>query len=221
MNVRMPLFFVICLVVGSGFVSAQDKKFELYGQLGFTLSEGIDVNSEEGDELGVDRLSPKSAFSYGLGGDYFLNENFTIGFNFSQEKSVLRANVADLQGVDISNMNVNNFHGLVTYNFGEEDDKMRPFVFVGLGATNYSPDTINGYKVEGATKFSTTWGAGVKYFFKNDIGFKGGVRWTPTRINTESGGLFCSTYWPWDCWTAEHSNFSHQFEFSFGVVGRF
>jgi opacity protein-like surface antigen len=221
MNVRLPLFFVFCIIVGPGFVSAQDKKFELNGQLGFTLSEGVNVDTREGDELGVERLSPKSAFSYGLGVDYYLNENFSIGFVFAREKSVLRAGVADLEGVDIANMNVNDFHGILTYNFGAEDDQIRPFVFAGLGATSYSPDSIDGNRIEGATKFSTTWGGGVKYFIREDIGIKAGVRWTPTRIGSESGGLFCSSYWPWECWTVENPNFSHQFEFSFGVVGRF
>jgi opacity protein-like surface antigen len=221
MKGKRLVLVALCLIFGSISVFAQEKRFEINGQLGFTFSEGVNINSQEDDELGVNRLSPKSAFSYGLGLDYYINENFAIGFNFAQEKSKLRAGVEDLEGVDISNMNVNNFHVIVTYNFFEEDKPLRPFVFGGLGATNYSPNTIDGNAVEGGTKFSTTWGGGVKYFTTESIGFKGGIRWTPTRIDAYDGGIYCSSYWSWNCWTPSYSNFSHQFELNAGVVVRF
>ena len=38
----------------------------------------------------------------------------------------------------IADMNVSNYHGNFVYNWGESDAKVRPFAFVGLGATNYS-----------------------------------------------------------------------------------
>lgn len=215
------LLAAFCLIVGSMPVLAQEKRYELSGQLGFTFSEGVHIESQEGDELRVERLSPKSAFSYGLGLDYYINENFAVGFNFSQEKSKLRASVEDLEGVDISSMNVNNFHFIVTYSFFEEDAPLRPFVFGGLGATNYSPNAVDDNAVDGGTRFSTTWGGGVKYFTTENLGFKGGVRWTPTRIAADDGGIYCSRYWVWECWTPSYSNFSHQFELSAGVVVRF
>ncbi|MBN2320115.1 MAG: porin family protein [Acidobacteria bacterium] len=221
MKVKHLLLAALCLVLISVPVFAQEKRFELNGQLGFTFSEGVNIESQEGDELEVERLSPKSAFSYGLGLDYYVNENFAVGFNFAQQKSKLRAGVETLEGVDIANMNVNNIHFIVTYNFFDEDEPLRPFVFGGLGATNYSPNSIDGNAVEGGTRFSTTWGGGVKYFTTENFGFKGGIRWTPTRIDAGNGGIYCSPYWPWDCWTPSYSNFAHQFELNAGVVVRF
>jgi hypothetical protein len=220
MKGRILFLIGFCFFLGSTLVFGQDKKFEINGQLGFTFSEGVDIDSQKGDELGVERLSPKSAFSYGLGLDYYLNENFAIGFNFAQERSKLRARVEDLEGVDITNMNVDNYHAILTYNFFDEDSPLRPFIFGGLGATNYSPDSIDGNAIEGGVKFSTTWGGGVKYYTTESLGFKAGMRWTPTRIN-EVDGIYCSEYWPWDCWIMSHSNFSHQFELNAGVVVRF
>lgn len=211
----------LCLIIGSAFAVAQDKKFEVNGLIGFTLSEGVDVNPQEGDELGINRISPNSSFSFSLGADYFLSEHFSIGFNYGKEKSKLRADLESLQGVDITDMNVHNYHGILTYTFGSEDSALRPFLFGGLGATKYSPDSIGNYRVEGGARFSTTWGGGVKYFTSDHLGFKAGVRWTPTRINSEASGLWCSIYWPWDCWVMSKANYSHQFELSGGIVARF
>jgi opacity protein-like surface antigen len=221
MNRRFVLAVVFGLILTSSSLLAQDKKFEINGLIGYTFSEGVDFDARQVGDLVIDRLSPKSAFSYGLGMDYFLTENFSVGFNFGQEQSKLRARVQGLEGLDLTEMDVNNFHGLFTYTFGDEDEPLRPFIFGGLGATNYSPDTIDGDRVEGGTRFSTTWGGGVKYFTGDTIGFRGGVRWTPTHISSEPGGIWCSPYWPWDCWVLEKANYSHQFELSVGVVVRF
>jgi opacity protein-like surface antigen len=211
----------VCLILGTTFTFAQEKRFEVNGLIGYTLSEGVDVNPREGDDLGISRLSPKSSFSYGLGADYLFTENFAVGFNFAQQRSKLRARVTGLEGLDITSMSVNNFHGLLTYTFGEEDEAFRPYIFGGLGATNYSPDSIEGQSVDGGTRFSTTWGGGVKYFTTDHLGFKGGIRWTPTYIKSDPAGVWCSPYWPWNCWIMSNANYSHQFELSVGIVARF
>lgn len=208
-------------MLGASWVFAQERKFEFNGLIGYTFSEGVDVNLQPDDDLKINRLSPKSAFSYGLGADYLFTENFAAGFNFGREQSTLRARVEGLQGVDITNMDVNNFHAILTYNFGEEDEPLRPFIFGGLGATSYSPDSIDGDPVEGGTRFSTTWGGGVKYFTTDHLGFRGGVRWTPTYIKSEPGGIWCSPYWIPNCWQMSESSYSHQFELNAGIIVRF
>lgn len=221
MRRKFSLAIVVCLMVGSSWAFAQERKFEFNGLIGYTFSEGVNVNPQENDEYGITRLSPKSAFSFNLGMDYLLTENFALGFNFGQEQSTLRARVKGLEGLDITDMNVNNFHGIFTYNFGEEDQPLRPYVFGGLGATNYSPGSVEGMNIEGSTRFSTTWGGGVKYFTTDHLGFRGGVRWTPTYINSESAGIWCSPYWPWHCWALSNANYSHQFEINAGIMLRF
>lgn len=221
MRRRLPILVAICLMLGSSWMFAQEKKYEFNGLIGYTLSEGVDVNPREDDPQQISRLSPKSSFSFGLGMDYLFTENFAVGFNFSQQNSTLRARVESLKGLDVTDMAVHNFHGILTYNFGEEDEALRPYVFGGLGATNYSPNDIDGDSVEGGTRFSTTWGGGVKYFTTDHLGFRGGVRWTPTYIKSEPGGIWCSSYWPGNCWLMSNANYSHQFEFNAGIILRF
>jgi hypothetical protein len=61
-------------------------------------------------------------------------------------------------------MPVYNYHAIFTYNFGESDAQARPFVFGGLGATQYKPEDANGVPVDSESQFSSTWGAGVKVY---------------------------------------------------------
>jgi opacity protein-like surface antigen len=218
---RFPILFSLCAVLGTSSLFAQENKFEINGLIGYTLSEGVDVKSPENSPFAIDRLSPKSGFSFGLGLDYFLSENLSAGFNFGQEKSEIGARIPGLKGLDLTGMNVNNYHVIITYNFGDEEGPLRPFVFGGIGATSYSPDAIEGFSVEGGVKFSTTWGGGVKYFTSDHLGFKGGIRWTPTYIKGDNTSLWCSDYTSWSCWTVEKGNHSHQFEFNIGIVARF
>ena len=221
MHRKFLILVVFCLVLGSSSVFAQDHKVEFNGLVGYTLSEGVDINPQEGDPQQISRLSPKSSFSFGLGMDYFLSENFSAGFNFGQERSKLRARVDGFEGLDVTNMDVNNYHAIFTYNFGDSKTALRPFIFGGLGATSYGPDAIEGRAIEGMTKFSTTWGGGVKFYTSDHLGIRGGVRWTPTYIKSEPGGIWCSPYWPWECWLVENANYSHQFELNAGIVIRF
>ncbi len=221
MNKKLLVLIGLCFVLTASLTFAQEKKFELNGLIGYTLSEGVDINPIDDNGDIIDRISPKSGFSYGLGLDYFVREGFSVGFNFGQERSKLRARIQGLEGVDYTNMSVNNYHALFTYNFGDEDEPLRPFIFGGFGATHYSPGTIKGNAIEGASRFSTTWGGGVKYFTNESVGFKGGVRWTPSYIKSDPAGIWCSPYWPWSCWVVENANYSHQFELNVGVIVRF
>ena len=221
MRRRLPILIILCLMVGSSWTFAQERKFEFNGLIGYTFSEGVDVVPKENDAYGISRISPENAFSFGLGMDYLLTENIAVGFNFDQEQSKLRARVEGLEGLDIADLNVNNFHVIFTYNFGEENRSLRPYLFGGLGATNYGPNSVEGNSIEGSTRFSTTWGGGVKYFTTDHLGFRGGVRWTPTHINSDAAGIWCSDYRNWGCWQPSNGNYSHQFELNAGIMLRF
>ena len=118
-------------------------------------------------------------------------------------------------------MDINNFHGIFTYNFGDEDSDIRPYLFGGLGATHYDPGNIEGNSSKSSTRFSTTWGGGVKIFTSEHFGFRGGVRWTPTYITSTSSGIWCDPWYPWVCWHVSNDQFSHQFELGGGIIARF
>jgi opacity protein-like surface antigen len=217
------ILFCLTLVLTTGLALAQDEyKIELTPYFGYTFSEGVDITAQDiGNGEAVDRLNPTSALSYGFSFDWLASENFGLGFNFSQQNSSLEGRVRPSGKRQFTDMKVRNYHGIFTYNLGDEDSVMRPFFFGGLGATQYSPAPISGNEVNGSTRFSTTWGGGVKYFFTENIGVRGTGRWTPTYIKSDPGGVWCSPWWPWSCWVVGNPNYSHQFEMSAGVTIRF
>jgi hypothetical protein len=201
---------------------AQDKKVEIIPFFGYTASGGIPVSQTEIEPgVFVDRLQTKSGASYGGLFEYYLTENWSVGFNFSQQRSALEGRITSGGTREFTDMKLNNYHGVFTYNMGDEDSVMRPYFQFGLGATQFSPDSISGQNIDSMTKFSPMFAGGVKYFFSENIGFRGGVRWIPSYIYSTSGGVWCSPWWPWSCWIIPDDHLVHQGEFSAGVVFRF
>ena len=218
MTVRILIVLSFLLAAGPAML-AQDKKIELIPFVAYTLSEGIDFNAADiGTGQIVNKLTPKSGFTYGFQVDLLAGENFAMGFLFSDQLSKLEIGLQGGGKEDLTDMNVRNYHGILTYNFGEGRDPVRPYFFGGLGATQYSPDDINGNSVESSTRFSTTWGGGVKAYASEHVGFRLGGRWTPTYINSDPAGIWCSPYWPFQCWVVNDANYSHQFQFDGGVI---
>ena len=144
MKRMLPLITGFCMIFTLSAAVAQENRFEVSGTVGYTLSNGIDVTPTDiGDGTIVDRVSPTSAFNWDVGMDVFLTEGWAVGFNFAQQRGKLRARVQGDPDIDLADMNINNYHGIFTYNFGDEDSGIRPYIFGGLGATSSSapPDS--------------------------------------------------------------------------------
>jgi hypothetical protein len=152
---------------------------------------------------------------------YLTGPNTEIGFLFDQQKSTLTA--TGTTETDIGDLTVSNYHGYFAYNFGEPEAAVRPYVLLGLGATNYGgvPFTVGGFsgETDGGTQFSGTFGAGLKLYPSQRVGVKLGARWTPTYIKSDSEGWYCDPYW--GCYVVGDPQYSNQIEFSGGLVFRF
>ena len=219
------------LVLCSSLVLAQEEKFELIIDLGYTTSSGVDINATDiGGGVIVNKVTPKSGFSYGGTFNVALAEAISAGFQFSQQLSTLEGRLQGGGKEDFADLSVYNYHGIFTFHLADQDSPLRPFFLVGLGATNYSASNAGGpvnlpepgsREVESKTKFSTTWGGGVKFFPNPGIGFEFKARWTPTYIRSDLDGVYCSPFWPWQCWIVGNDQYSHQGEFGGGVVFRF
>jgi hypothetical protein len=198
---------------------AQDYKVEFSGFFGYTLSEGFTINPVVIDGNVYSKINPTNGASYGFTFDVLASENMSIGFQYSQQRSTLEA--SGTRNVDLTDMNVNNYHGIFTYNFGDKDEMVRPFILGGLGATQYKPTDIQGNAVESSTRFSTTWAGGVKVYPDRNVGFKAMARWTPTYIKSDPAGIWCSPWWPWGCYQLVETDHSNQFELAAGITFRF
>ena len=84
-------------------------------------------------------MSLKDAFSWGLRVGFLADEHSEIGFLFNQQATEL-----ELRGtttVTLGDLNINNYHGYYAYNFGDAAAAVRPYLLVGLGATQYTEVT--------------------------------------------------------------------------------
>lgn len=210
---RRVVLAVLLLLVASA-AGAQPPKAEIGANIGYTFSEGVEV-----DGVTYNSVDPQSGLSYGLNVGFFVNRFTEIGFLMSQEQSTLIGDRTAGGDDDLVDLDVNNYHGYFAYNFGV-NPQVVPYFLFGLGATHYVTGDFNGIDVDNETKFSTTWGGGVKVFPGGKLGARFGVRWTPTYIKTDADGYWCDPYWG-GCYTYGDTDYSHQFEMSAGALYRF
>ena len=126
---------------------------------------------------------------------------------------------------DVGDQTVDNYHGYVAYNFGDSDAAIRPYVLGGLGCDalqqRSAPFSALGQtrQIDGNSKFSTTWGLGLKIYpeglYSFGLNFLG-ARWTPTYIKPSATGWWCD---PWyGCYVTGNAQYSNQFELSGGII---
>jgi opacity protein-like surface antigen len=144
-----------------------------------------------------------------------------VGFLFDEQSTRLEA--GGTTTLDIADLKVHTYHGYLAYNFGDEDATARPYILGGLGATQYGAisASVGGVQrdIGGSSKFSTTWGLGVKAFPNPKFGIRPEGRWTPTCIKSDSAGWWCNPCW--GCYVVSNAQYSNQFELSGGVTLRF
>ena len=197
-------------------VFAQNPKIEVSGLFGYTLSEGVPINSTANGVVYTD-AGPASSMTYGFTAGVYVTPNFEVEFLWSRQATQLNVvgNTKTLSG----DMNIDTYHGNLVYNFGDPEGMVRPFAFVGVGANSYSDVAFPTKTVTGLTRFSWALGGGVKVFPAKNVGFKAQARWTPTYVKTDGYGWWCDPYW--GCVPVGDAQYSHQFDMSAGVVVRF
>ena len=208
------------LVMGS--VGQAFAQAEVGFTVGWTFSDGVSGDPFIAPNLQVyDRLDPKDAFSWGFNVGIPVSPNVEVGFLFGQQMSTL---VADgTAETEVGDMSVNTYHGYFAYNFLAADSSVRPYLMFGLGATQYGSVPYVGVRgsgeIDGFTNFSTTWGAGVKGYGSEHVGFKAGLQWTPTYIKSDAAGWWCDPYW--GCYVIGDAQYSNQWTFNGGLLLRF
>src|SRR5215467_11168982 len=172
------------------------SKGEVFGTIGYTFSDGVSFSPTVAPINGLTyaRVDPKDSVSFSFGGGVFLNKNAELEFVWNHQPTKL--DVSGGTGPTLEgDMNVDNYHGNFVYNLGEGDAKLRPFVYIGIGATQYGDATFSTRTIPGITKFSWAVGAGVKSYMSPHVGIRASIRWVPTYIKTDAAGWWCDPYW--------------------------
>lgn len=209
------------LIAGIAPAYAQGK-VEVSGFVGFSLNDGVDSDPIlAGDGNIYDTIEPKDSAIYGFTVGFLVGEGAEVGFRWAQAPTTLQATGTNDR--EIGDMTLSSYHGYFAYNFGDTDAPVRPFVLIGMGATNFGSidATVAGVNrsIPGETQFSTTWAAGVKVFPNPHVGLRLAMEWTPTYIKTDSVGWWCDPYW--GCYLVGNAQYSNQFQFNGGVTVRF
>lgn len=220
---RISLVLASTLLIAA---PAAAQRVEAGMSIGYGTSEGI--TSDQRPLLGqvYDTLDVDSGFAFNFNIGYFFTDKLEAEFLFARQNSRLQADGPSATKAPISELAVYNYMGNIVYNWGERDAKMRPFVFAGIGATQYSfgefllpvagaPVAID----ESKSRFASNWGGGVKFYFTPNVGAKVMGRWTPTYLKSDPAGLWCDPFY--GCWQLVDNQYSNQFETSFGVTVRF
>jgi opacity protein-like surface antigen len=219
----------IIRVIGAGVVMVLAAapsalaQVEVSGNIGYVSSDGVTSDGIlAGDGNIYDEVNPVSGLGYHFTLGVMAGEQFEVGFLWGRQQSELE--VGGTNTVTVGDMNVDNYHGYFQYNFGDSSSKVRPFVMGGLGATKYGNvdfTRLNGQTatIDSNTRFSTTWGGGVKAYASDHLGFRAAARWTPTYIKSDAAGWWCDPYW--GCYLVSEAQYSNQFEFTGGIILRF
>ncbi|HXV62601.1 MAG TPA: hypothetical protein VEK15_18015 [Vicinamibacteria bacterium] len=213
------------LIVAVSFVAvasssfAQEKRVEVNPFFGYTLSDGVTVDPFVAGGQIYDSINPKSGMGFGIQFGVFVTEQVEVGFLWARQSSKLEAKNGT--ATEFTDMDVDNYHGIFTYNWLDESAIARPFLFGGLGVTNFAPADIGGFSIDSVSRFSSTWGGGVKVYPSQSVGFTAMARWTPNYIKSDPAGIWCSPYWFYGCYVVGDSQYANQFEMTGGVSFRF
>ena len=202
------LYCVVLLLSGA---SAQN--FELTGHLGGQFNGGLDLSTSL-----FHRIEVGNSMNYGITAGYLMGERFGLEFQWNRTHSDTVAQpLSGATGVKLFNLNQDQYMGNFVFHFTDRESKLRPFAFVGLGASDLSP---NRGSTTGATRFAAALGAGAKYNLSRHLGLRGQAKWSPTYITTTDGGYWCDPFWG-GCWVVGESHYFHEFDISGGITLRF
>lgn len=212
------LIWGLCLVASN----ASAQRIEASVNVGYGASEGITSDQrpllgEQYDTLAVDS-GASTNFSFGM----FFTEQMEGEFLWARQNSRLQAD-GPAGKLPLSELTVYNYMFNFVFNWGTREARVRPYLFGGIGATNYSfgENLLIGSTGDlgDETQFSTNWGGGLKFYVSPRVGAKVGVRWTPTYIKSEPAGIWCDPFY--GCWSLADSEYSNQFETTAGITFRF
>jgi opacity protein-like surface antigen len=220
---KKALIVAVLVLAASSAAWAQAPKVEVSALFGYSFADGVSgdpVRALNGQTY--DRVDPKDSMNFTLSGGFFVGPNAEVGFMWRRSPTTLQ--VSGTTTSDLGDINIDGYHGFFAYNFGESEAKVRPYILAGLGATHYGGTTFTKTggatgTVQSATRFSTTWGAGVKIYPAPKVGVQFGVQWTPTYIKSDAAGWWCDPWW--GCYLVGDAQYSNQFEFAGGVTFRF
>lgn len=202
---------IVWIYIAAATASAQ--KVELTAFIGAQNNGGLDLST-----TAFQRIDVRNGVNYGLSAGYLLGEHGGIEFLWNYNNA---DTVAEPRGGGSSRklftLDTNQYFANFMFHSSPREQKLRPFVLAGLGATNLH---VGGSGVSSITRFAFALGAGAKYNFNRRLGVRLQAKWSPTYITTTSGGFWCDPVWG-GCWVVGDNHFLNEFDVTAGFTLRF
>jgi hypothetical protein len=217
--VRSALIAGILAIVVAVPARAQSR-FEVGVTGGWIFSEGVNGDPIVTPNETFTGINVKSGPSIGVSFAVLSQNGGEIGFQWGRQLSKL--GVKGVPSFDLGDLNIDQYHATFAYN-AMQGAKVRPYLSVGFGATNYGSVTYSTLnqagEINGSLRFSMKIGVGLKSWGNDAVGFRASMNWTPTAIGSHDTGWWCDPFY--GCFVTTQSTWSNQVEFGGGVVFRF
>lgn len=208
-RVVVRLFLTLFVILPSAFA----QNFEISGHIGRQFNGGVDLSTAF-----FQRLEVSDSMNYGATAGYLFGGYYGVEFQWNHTR-------ADTSGqpfgggpdVKIFTMNQNQYMGNFLLHFKGQESRLRPFAFIGLGASALS---TNHPDVSGATRFAFAFGGGAKYNLSRHFGLRGQAKYSPTYLTSTHEGYWCDPFWG-GCWSVGNDHYLHEFDLSGGITLRF
>jgi opacity protein-like surface antigen len=193
--------------------SALAQRVEVTGNIGYQVNGGLDLSTSL-----FHRIEVGNSTNYGASAGYLFGEHFGAEFQWNHTRADTVAQpLGGGSDIKVFTLNQNQYMGNFVYHFTPHEAPLRPFVFLGLGASSLSTNRAG---VSGATRFAFSVGGGAKYNFSKHFGVRGQLKYSPTYITTTDGGYWCDPFWG-GCWVVGNDHFLHEFDMTGGITFRF
>jgi len=193
--------------------SALAQRVEVTGNIGYQVNGGLDLSTSL-----FHRIEVGNSTNYGASAGYLFGEHFGAEFQWNHTRADTVAQpLGGGSDIKVFTLNQNQYMGNFLYHFTPHEAPLRPFVFLGLGASSLSTNRAG---VSGATRFAFSVGGGAKYNFSKHFGVRGQLKYSPTYITTTDGGYWCDPFWG-GCWVVGNDHFLHEFDMTGGITFRF
>jgi hypothetical protein len=210
-NLRTALLTGLSFLVFLPSTFAQN--FEVTAHIGYQFNGGLDLSTSLFHRIEADNSS-----NYGATAGFLFGNLYGVEFQWNRTRADTFAQpVGGGKDIKVFKLNQNQYMGNFVFHFAGQESKLRPFAFVGLGASDLS---TNRSGVSGATRFAFAFGGGAKYNISRHLGLRGQAKYSPTYLTTTDAGYWCDPFWG-GCWIVGNDHYLHEFDFTGGVTLRF
>jgi opacity protein-like surface antigen len=207
------LLWIMASLLVAACPARPQRGIEITPFVGRQANGGIDLSTATFNHIDV-----ANGLSYGISGVYPLGDYTGLEFMWNHNKAdTLVGLTGGGTASRVLRLSNNQYLGTFVIHLKSREQRFRPFVFLGMGVANLSPDRSDAGSI---TRFAWAFGGGAKYYLSKHIGVRFQLKTSPTYIASGSKGFWCDPFWG-GCWNLGENTFLQELDVSGGLTFRF